>query len=360
MGYRAKLMKQDNAITNERVRILYERSFSSISTAIAGVLIFIYIFREQIASPVLLVWFSFMFIVTLVRYWLLFDYNKNKQNTPHHDKFEKRFIYATGLVGIGWAFFIVTGLNLPTFEYRIYSLLLLTGIVALSVPIFSSSIRTIYFYITPSLITSIPLLLSRGGENTALGIAMLIFSVMVIRASKEIYKTLNDTLILRFKTQEQAKKLKQLQNEKSATEQRMQGILDYAPAAIYVKDLDGHFTFINQKVADLHKMPREELIGKTLHDLLPNDIADEIRKNDIDVINAGIPIKYEESAPQDDGSHHYISIKFPLFDEAGKLYAVGGVSTDITERFRAEESLRISQQRLLIHREQSPVGKSVV
>ena len=80
MGYRAELMKQDNPIVIERVRILYERSFASISTAIAGAFIFAYIFKEQIALPVLLVWLGFMFIVSLVRYWLLFDYNKNKQN----------------------------------------------------------------------------------------------------------------------------------------------------------------------------------------------------------------------------------------------------------------------------------------
>jgi PAS domain S-box-containing protein len=354
--YRAELMKQDNAITTERVRILYGKAFASISTALAGVFIFAYIFREQIASPVLVSWVGFMIIVALVRYWLLFDYNKNKQNTPYHDKFEKRFTYATGLVGVGWAFFIVSGLNLPAFEYRVYSLLLLTALVALSVPIFSSSVKTIYFYITPSLIISIPLLLSRGGDDTALGVALIIFTAMVIRSSKDIYNTLNDSLVLRYQTQEQTEDLKQLRHEKSVTEQRMQGVMDNSPAVIYVKDIDGRFSFVNQEFLKLFHLQREDIIGKTLHDVFPKEIADEMRRNDVEVQESGKPLKYEEVAPHDDGPHNYISIKFPLFDEAGVLYAVGGVSTDITERFRIEESLRISQQRLLLHREQSPVG----
>jgi len=349
-------MNQDNVITTERVRILYERAFASISTAIAGAFIFAYIFREQIASPVLLVWLGYMSIVALVRYWLLFNYNKNKQNTSCHDKFEKRFTYAAGLVGIGWAFIIVSGLNLSTFEYRIYSLLLLTAIVALSVPIFSSSIKTIYFYIAPSLIITIPLLLSRGGDDTALGLALIIFTVMVIRSSKDIYNTLNIALNLRFQTQEQTESLKQLRHEKSETEQRMQSVMDNSPAVIYVKDIDGRFIFVNQEFLKLFHSQREDIMGKTLHDIFPKDIADEMRRNDLEVQGAKKSLKYEEVAPHDDGPHNYISIKFPLFDEAGILYAVGGVSTDITERFRIEESLRISQQRLLLHREQSPVG----
>lgn len=93
-----------------------------------------------------------------------------------------------------------------------------------------------------------------------------------------------------------------------------------------------------------------------MRDILPEEIADAIYENYLNVIKTGKPLKYEESAPQDDGLHHYISIKFPLFDESGKIYAVGGISTDITERFNIEEPLRITQQRLLLHRQLSPVG----
>ena len=355
-GFRAELMKQDNAITIERVRILYERSFASISTAIVGAFIFAYIFREEIASPVLLAWLGFMFIVTLVRYWLLFDYNKNKQNTLHHDKFEKRFIYATGLIGIGWAFFIVTGLNLPTFEYRIYSLLLLTGIVALSVPIFSSSIRTIYFYITPSLIISIPLLLSRGGENTALGIAMIIFTVMVIRSSKDIYNTLNDILILRFQTQEQTEDLKQLRYEKSVSEQRMEAIMDNSPAVIYAKDIDGRYIFINKKWEQLFDLEKTGIIGKTDYEIFPKEFADGFVRNDKAVLTSGHAHESEEIAPHKDGPHTYVTEKFPLLDDKGNPYAICGISTDITERKKMEDEINSSEQHLKLYREQAPMA----
>lgn len=344
------------AVTNERVRILYTKAPASLTTAILGATIYSLLFKDQIALSVLVLWLGFMFLVTVFRVWLVLDYKKNKDNIPEHSKFENRFIFSVSLIGLGWAFIIFQGLTLPAFEYRIYSLLFLVSIISISVPILSSSMKALYFHVTPSMLISIPLLLARGGNDALLGAALIVFSAMVLRAAKDFYNTLIDSFTARFQAQEMAEHLKQLHHDKLESEQRMQGIMDYAPAAIYVKDLDGHFTFLNQKVADLHKMERKNIIGKTLHDILPEDIADVIYKNDLDVIKTGQPVKYEESTPLDDGLHHFLSIKFPLFDESGKVCAVGGVSTDITEGFRIEESLRISQQRLLLHREQSPLA----
>lgn len=351
------MKNQENAITSERVKILYERAFSSINTALAASIIIAYILWGKVEASTLIPWLAFMFTIALVRFWLLFDYNRNKQDTLLHDKFEKRYSYATAMVGISWAFIIIIGLNLPEPEYRLYSSLLLVSIIAISVPIFSSSPKTLYFYIAPALITSLPLLLFRGGNDTAVGIALIVFTLMLLRTGKDSYKTLIDTLALRYQTQEQAEKLKQMHFELSSTNKRIQGIMDYAPVAIYVRDLDGYFTFLNKTVSDLYHMPHEEIVGKKLFDILPNNnIANEINNNDLEVIKTKEPTKFDESLPQDDGLHHYISTKFPLFDEVGELCAVGSVSTDITERIHIEESLRISQQRLLLYREQSPLG----
>lgn len=197
------------------------------------------------------------------------------------------------------------------------------------------------------------MLLSRGGNDSAIGIALIVFSLMALRSGKDVSQTINDTLHLRSQTQIL---LEKLEHEKSSTVQRMQGIMNYAPTAIYVKDLDGYFTFLNQKVADLCNMQHDEIVGKTVYDILPKDIADVMHENDLEVINLKMPVKYQESAPLNGETRHYLSIKFPLFNDEGELSAVGGVSTDITERVHMEESLNISQQRLLLQREQSPLG----
>lgn len=136
----------------------------------------------------------------------------------------------------------------------------------------------------------------------------------------------------------------------------LQSIMDNSPAVVYVKDIDGRFTFINQQFEKLFHIQRENIIGKTLHDVFPKDIADEMRRNDIEVKEAGIALKSEEVAPQDDGPHTYVSIKFPLLDETNNIYAVCGISTDITERKKIEDDIRSSAQHLKLYREQTPLA----
>ncbi len=130
------------------------------------------------------------------------------------------------------------------------------------------------------------------------------------------------------------------------SEERLQSILDNSTAVVYVKDLAGHFELVNQHWATLFHVAREQIVGKTDYDIYPNGIADAFRANDRKVVEQNAPLEYEESVPQDDGLHTYLSIKFPLYDAAGKINAVCGISTDITERKQAEEELKRTRDEL--------------
>ena len=351
-------MKHNNesSVTVERMRILYETVIRQNVVTFIATLIIAYIYREQFSPELLMTWSSFMFVGIGLRFWCLHYYKKHAASTPDHGKFETYFAYANAYVGLGWAIYIVLSLSLPSFTYRIYSILLLAAMVGAAVPVLMSSIKVLFAYIAPAILVSIPLLFMLGGEDSATGVAVLVYSLVIVKSGKYTYYTLVNSISERIHNQNLVKELEHTRHAKSESEKRMQSIMDYSPAAIYVRDLEGKYTFINQKVSDLRNMQREEILGKTLYDIMPEDVANQIRKNDIEVINAEKPMEYEESIPMFDGVHHFISIKFPLFDKNKRICAVGGVSTDISERFRIEENLRFSQQRLLLHREQSPLG----
>ena len=85
---------------------------------------------------------------------------------------------------------------------------------------------------------------------------------------------------------------------------------------------------------------KKELIGKSLYELFSNDVAKTFAENNATVLQHLAPIEFEESNPQIDGLHTYISVKVPLFDKQGKPYAICGISTDITARKQAEEKIR--------------------
>ncbi len=130
---------------------------------------------------------------------------------------------------------------------------------------------------------------------------------------------------------------------------RLQSILDNTTAVIYVKDLEGHYFTVNHQYEQLFDVKREDMLGRTDFEIFPKDMAEAFRANDLKVIEADAPLEFEEVAPHDDGPHTYISIKFPLRNSLGNLEAVGGISTDITERKNIEEELRVALERLKKH-----------
>ncbi len=121
----------------------------------------------------------------------------------------------------------------------------------------------------------------------------------------------------------------------------LQHVLNTSPAAIYVKDLDGQFLLVNQRTSSLLGLTPDEMQGKLDTELFPADFADQWRSNEQRVIDANEPISIEETVIQEDGLHTFLSTRSPIYDETGKLYAIGGISYDITERKRQEEELRM-------------------
>ena len=142
------------------------------------------------------------------------------------------------------------------------------------------------------------------------------------------------------------RRLRVVEVELATSEVRLQSIVDNTTAVIYLKDLEGYYFTINRQYEKLFHVTRHEILGRTDYEIFPTAVADVFRENDDKVIAARKPIEFEEVVPHDDGLHTYISIKFPLRDTAGTIYAVCGISTDITERKRTEHELRQSLDKL--------------
>jgi len=135
-----------------------------------------------------------------------------------------------------------------------------------------------------------------------------------------------------------------LQDALITNQKRLQSILDNTPAVIYIKDSQGRYQLINKQFEKLFKISNKKIHGLTDYDIFSSEWADQFKKNDLEVLESKNYVEVEEVVPHEDGPHNYISVKFPLLNSENNAYAVCGISTDITEHRKTEESLRRAQK----------------
>lgn len=131
----------------------------------------------------------------------------------------------------------------------------------------------------------------------------------------------------------------------ATSEERLRSILENTTSIVHVKDLEGRYVQVNRRFAELFEVDRDEVVGRTDHDLFPRDMADVYRHNDLQAVTTGEAVEVEELVFHDDGELHvYLSVKFPLRDGQGTIYGTCGISTDVTEHRRAERYQRQLEQ----------------
>jgi formate hydrogenlyase transcriptional activator len=135
------------------------------------------------------------------------------------------------------------------------------------------------------------------------------------------------------------------EQELRETEKRLGAILAHSSNPTFLKDLKGRYVYVNQEFERALHVGAEQIQGKSDDEIFPQEQAVAFQTNDRQVLQAALPMEFEEVALHVDGPHTSIVRKFPLLDERGNVYAIGGIATDITDRKRAQEALQQSEER---------------
>jgi PAS domain S-box-containing protein len=141
--------------------------------------------------------------------------------------------------------------------------------------------------------------------------------------------------------------LKQAEEALRESEERFRGTLENAAVGIAHEDLTGRFLRLNGRFCAILGYPSEELVGKTLSEVThPEDLAADLAN--FGALTRGETSSYtmEKRFIRKDGTPVWAQLTVSLrFDAAGKPTYCIKIIQDITDRKRAEEALRESEQR---------------
>jgi PAS domain S-box-containing protein len=140
---------------------------------------------------------------------------------------------------------------------------------------------------------------------------------------------------------------KQMEEELQRNQRLFQHVLDHLPSVVTIRDLDHRYIMVNKTGANVAGIDRDEFIGKRDSDLFSPEVGEKWKARNDQVFQTGEVVEETEEFPLNGEMAIFLSIAFPVTNEAGEIYALGSVSTDITEQTKAEAE-RIEMQEQII------------
>lgn len=151
--------------------------------------------------------------------------------------------------------------------------------------------------------------------------------------------------------------LKRYEQELARRKRRFKTLADNSPDIISRLDRQLRHVYINAAITQATGLPPEAFIGKTHDDL---NIPDSLRRDWQDylrqVFATGQSCAYEFDFPAPDGIRHYFARLIPEFAPNGAVESVLGITSDVTQFKRVEQSLQESEIRFRRVMESNMIG----
>jgi PAS domain S-box-containing protein len=124
-----------------------------------------------------------------------------------------------------------------------------------------------------------------------------------------------------------------------------QVLIDTIPNPVFYKDSDGKYQGCNKSYERTIGLSKEQIKGKTVHEVCPKDIADKYYEMDSKLFEQQGCQEYEFLTPHIDGTRHNVIFNKGVFkNQSGYPVGLVGVMTDITERKKMENELINAKQ----------------
>jgi diguanylate cyclase (GGDEF)-like protein/PAS domain S-box-containing protein len=168
--------------------------------------------------------------------------------------------------------------------------------------------------------------------------AGLVMSLLLFGILRTLSRTRGEAVALAQKA------TRELRTQLSFTQQLIEAI----PNPVFFKDAQGRYLGANKAFEDYLERPRAEFIGKTVFDILPDEMADRSHVADRRLLDQPGTQVYEATMGSAPGGQprEVIVNKATFYDPSGAVAGLVGVIVDITQRKQLEAATRDSNERL--------------
>jgi two-component system sensor histidine kinase/response regulator len=135
------------------------------------------------------------------------------------------------------------------------------------------------------------------------------------------------------------RELKDRQDEALRSAELLGEISRSSSDAIFARDLDGRHLLVNDAATRITGIPVERMLGRDATEIFPPDVADEMTRNDREVLARGAAITREHRMPSPSGERALLTTIGPIRDPAGRITGTYGIARDVTEQARANAEL---------------------
>ena len=186
-------------IEAEHVRLLYLQLPPALfATAVIAVLV-VYVLWEQVSRPWLLSWFVALTLLTLGRLWLMQNYLASNPPAIEATRWGKHFVIGVGLSGLLWGVAGLFPFKQPSLVHEVFLGFVLAGLSAGAMSTLSAFRGAFSVFLVPAVLPfAARVTLQQGDVYFAMSAMLLLFIAMMSIISRRLYRSVSESLRLRF------------------------------------------------------------------------------------------------------------------------------------------------------------------